>query len=248
MYNFENNEYKSSKFLCVNTVLYQILLNITAPINIKKSIARDERIKELLQFQKLGEDKKLESCINAIEDTECAFMEFYTHGLNTREDNQESERGEKYLRLYGVLNAFYIQMFAIIELMNLFDSSKSKECRTQLQSLKLHDIRNKLGSHTLNYDNNGKKTTLKLSYYTLEKWGESIFIFDENDKSEEINLIDSLNEYNKLSEKWIKHICEKVISRLLVKKTDYKTGIIKNFEYIKNRQFDYIIYTHSRND
>ena len=56
-----------------------------------------------------------------------------------------------YLRLYGVLNAIYLQLGGIIDLMKLFNIREQKQIEKQLKSLEIIEFRNKVGSHTTKY-------------------------------------------------------------------------------------------------
>src|SRR3990167_9402148 len=59
--------------------------------------------------------------------------------------------GEKYLRLYGVLSAAYIQQQAVLKLYALMSCSDPKREKKKFESLQVRVMRHKLASHGLDY-------------------------------------------------------------------------------------------------
>jgi hypothetical protein len=59
--------------------------------------------------------------------------------------------GEKYLRLYGVLSATYIQQQAVLKLFELMNVPNPKGIKAQLDSLEIRQLRHKLASHGTDY-------------------------------------------------------------------------------------------------
>jgi hypothetical protein len=55
------------------------------------------------------------------------------------------------LRLYGVLNAIYIQQESILTLYEKFQVEEIKEARRNFNDLAIMDVRHKIGAHSNNY-------------------------------------------------------------------------------------------------
>lgn len=72
------------------------------------------------------------------------FMEFGIDGPTKYDDT-----GEKYLRLYGLLSAAYIQQQAALKLHNLMNCTKQKEFKRRADQLSIRTLRHQLASHSL---------------------------------------------------------------------------------------------------
>lgn len=72
------------------------------------------------------------------------FMEFGIGGPTKYDDT-----GEKYLRLYGLLSAAYIQQQAALKLHNLMNCTKQKDFKRRADQLSIRALRHQLASHSL---------------------------------------------------------------------------------------------------
>ena len=81
-----------------------------------------------------------------LEDTQLAKSDFYTHGINLHE-SKSAKFGEAYLRMYGIFNACYLQLQALIALTRSLgiDFSKNKA-----NELPVFLFRTYYASHTVN--------------------------------------------------------------------------------------------------
>lgn len=61
--------------------------------------------------------------------------------------------GEKYIRLYGVLNATYIQQQALLNLYRISNTPNLGEAEKLVNSLAVREVRHKLGAHSVDYSN-----------------------------------------------------------------------------------------------
>lgn len=234
---------QSNKFIYTNGVLLGVLRYV--PVKRKEGEDYDENLRKAFKFEKLGGDKTMRSCIDVIEDTEWAIIEFFTNGLCI--EREQIAHGEKYLRLYGILNAVYIQFLAILELMELLKVPDKSSWSKKLKALKVHDVRNKLASHTANFKSGDEITSFKLVHVSLDKWGRSIAIVPDskNEKYEEINLVKIITEYNDQTEILLDLICQKAIKSLFRNDGEHRRWLISHYEYAKNRKFDYSIFKSS---
>jgi len=200
----------------------QILLGILRYTPVKNIYEEEQYRKELtkkLKFEKLTDPDLLRACIDLVEDSQYAIENVYKNGLHKKEE----DLGEMYLRLYGVLNASYLQLGAILDLNRLFNVPNQKAKKEKLKSLKLIEIRNKLASHTTNYNipNSNEIDFYKLSQSTLSKWGGNILIVGK-DNSEEVDIIEILKEFTKEIEMNLEEITKKELFSRKFKKEHFE--------------------------
>jgi hypothetical protein len=226
----------SNKSILADFVLLGILGNVPVKENGKGTY--EERLKKAFKFEIEKGDIKLRSLIDIIEDTECAIADFFAFGLKT----PKGTFGEMYLRLFGILNTIYIQLLAIIELIELFKIPEKKEFTSELKKLKIFEVRNKLGSHVSNYFDNGRSSAFKISRPTLNKWGDEIGIVPDFGDYEEINLLELVKEYNVVSERILINITKKALDSLFPNNSKYKEWLNDRYDFAKNRNFEYTIF------
>lgn len=191
----------------------EILLGILRYVPVKNTSPNEvyyEELRKKLKFENLHDSDLFRACIDLLEDSQNAIEEFYENGLFTK----SKSTGEMYLRLYGVLNACYLQMNSIFDLIRIFKIRNEKEIKSKFKNLKLIEIRNKLGSHTTNYKVSDKEIDFfRLSQSTLSEWGNCIRIVSSKD-SEEIDLLENIKEFTFEIEKTLDEICGKAIGSI----------------------------------
>lgn len=141
----------------------EILLGILRYSNVKTYPTEEEQIKQLtkrLKFENLYDFDLFRACIDQMEDAQYAINEFIENGLCV----EGNKHGEMYLRLYGVLNACYLQVGVVTDLLRLFNFQNQKEIRLKLNELEAIKLRNKIASHTTSYiDRNNNFNYYKVS-------------------------------------------------------------------------------------
>lgn len=214
----------------------EILLGILRYTNVKTNNDEEKYKIELtkkLKFEKQTDPELYRSCIDLIEDTQYAINEVFEHGLITKTEHQ----GEMYLRLYGVLNAYYLQLGAVIDLMRLFNFKNQKEIIKTLKASKIIEVRNKIASHTTSYNipNSNKEIDFfKLAQSTLSKWGNDILIVGKEDH-EEINLIPIMKNFTEAIESILERIVEKELFTRTFKKEHFE-WLEFRYNFIKSKK------------
>ncbi len=89
--------------------------------------------------------------MDVVGDASAAIRNFLQFGLDGPTKYQDV--GERYLRLYGLLSAAYIQQQAILKLFKLMNVPNPKAVKAKLDGLKIRDLRHKLASHSTDYEN-----------------------------------------------------------------------------------------------
>lgn len=99
--------------------------------------------------------------MDVVGDAVLAIQNFLAFSLDgpTKYDNV----GERYLRLYGVLNAAYLQQEAVKKLFLLMQCSTPKDVDKVFADLELRTLRHQVGSHSVDYRVPGKDKEV-LSY------------------------------------------------------------------------------------
>jgi hypothetical protein len=125
--------------------------------------------------------------------------------------------GERYLRLYGLLNATYQQKLAIDNLMEVFKLPKQKEFSKRLTENELLILRNKIGAHPSNYihvkdDSEHKFDVFEISRTDLEI--DRIKLLRNQHKFEEYDLNKAIESFDKLIEEILCELTGKIIKKL----------------------------------
>jgi len=165
------------------------------------------------------------------EDTELAKENFREFGVNG--PIKSSDIGEKYLRLYGILNSLYQQCLASINLIKLFKLDNSKELIKTLKKSNCIELRNKIASHPSNYidDFMTKKVNLyEISRHNLEQ-GKIRLLKNQND-FENYDLNESVDDFNLK----IQGVLSEILKNFLETKFENKGRYFEKFLKIEQTQ------------
>lgn len=168
-----------------------------------------EEIRKKLKFENIGDDIKLRACIDLLEDTQYSIDEFVKNGLYTIDSS--NTLGEKYLRLYGLLNAVYLQKQTVIELIEIFKIPFKSKRTVKFKELKILELRNKIGSHTVNYKEYDKIRSYRLVQFNIDKFATNLMVIGDTKESESFNLFSDLEVYTELLDSNLSDICDKAI-------------------------------------
>ncbi len=166
-------------------------------IDVKKHETAEDYNQKLTKKFKL--DNKfdhyiIEASRYLLEDTEFAINNFIEFGLDGPTKYRNID--ERYLRLYGILNAVNLQKSVPIELIEVFKIGDKKKTKQIFAQLKIIDFRNKVGAHTLDYKDKGRDY-FRLAQSTLKGMGHNILIVGK-DNTERINIIQELDEFKRV--------------------------------------------------
>lgn len=185
-------------------------------------------IKEILKFEHESDWMTICSVLDIIGDTELAksnFREFKIEGP-TKIQNY----GERYLRLYGILNAVYLQHSAIESFLEIVKFPGKTTALKELNQLKILELRNKAGAHTVDYLENirekkPKKNPLQISRGLRDD--SKIVTLDSNNVYHEYDLISLLDDFD-----------DSVENLMLKGSIKFISTVFKNNEKNKNRYLD----------
>jgi hypothetical protein len=198
--------YSTNEILDTYSQAFRDLINV-------KVWSRDKSVREHLRLNKDDDWNFICTAMDITGDAGAAIENFLQFGLDgpTRYD----EIGEKYLRLYGVLNATYIQQAAVLKLYKLTNAPELKEAKNQIESLQIRETRHKLGAHSIDYMDN---TTKRIESYSPVRATLSGFICEyfnnETLSSKRVDLRRCLHEHLKVLIDLMDKIYEKTVNTL----------------------------------
>ncbi|TGM60814.1 hypothetical protein [Leptospira vanthielii] len=192
--------------------------------NFRKSISQKYKLSKLIDW-----DHYL-SVIYLLEDTELAKKNFYDFGISG--PTKYDEMGEKYLRLYGILNAISLQKEAILKLIEIFKINNLKKLSKELSALKIIIFRNIAASHTVNYNSNDGVKSYMLSRITIDK--EKIDFLDEKNQTYHINIINEIENFNDIIIQLLESITEKIINTVYSTEKERKSKYLADLSELRD--------------
>jgi len=205
------------------------------------------KIKKKLKFQHECDILRFRSCIDLIEDTECAITYFSTFGLEKFTKKKIGKNfGEMYLKLYGILNAIYLQLNAIIEIYEICKIPNKKNVVNEFRSHDIFELRNIMGAHTSNFEDksdympiNFSHNSFRITQMQLDAKGNNLHAVDSFGNIREYNLYEIVMSYNTLSEKILYNGCLEYMNRIFCNSISKKTELLTHFELTKFKNYNY---------
>lgn len=154
------------------------------------------------------------------EDTELAKKDYTEFGLQGA--CRHRNIGEKYLRLYGILNALYQQFLALRNLMELFKLERREEFIRTFQESECIKLRNKIAAHSTNYSlerNSRQFDVYEISRPELER--EDLCLVRNQEDFESYDLKLAIDEFDKATQQVLSKILEKFIKKKYKNKGKY---------------------------
>lgn len=197
-------------------------------------------IQRALKLNKAEDWSFMCSSMDIINDSLLGVENFIRFGMNG--PTKYDDLGEKYIRLYGVLNATYIQQQALLNLHRISNTPNLNKAEASVSSLTIRDVRHKLGAHSVDYSNRETSQTesfvpvrLTLGGMRCEYFSNSTLSYSSVDLAialdEHISLINDMYKliYEKLAKTIYKSnqgIYEKLIDELADGKVMREGGIV----------------------
>ncbi len=214
-----------------------------AGIECQGSTNFEQEYMKRLKFQKVTDWKRFRACVDLLDDTEYALFSAFKYQLGDVRNNN-NDIGEKYIRLYGILNAVFLQIGAFREISSLLHFQSKKEIENEFYKLDIYKLRGMAGSHTVDYYHDeetlnankliNKKTSFRIVQVFLKKDGRSINVIDENNVSFKFNLLDILLEYNQIATRLLASMIRHSIENLITKKEQKIEGKRRLEAYLSN--------------
>ncbi|MFA5970778.1 MAG: hypothetical protein WC780_00395 [Lentimicrobiaceae bacterium] len=224
------------------THLLLLLLQI-ADSDSQDSADYEEAYRKRLKFQKQTDWKRFRASVDLLDDTENAIRSAFEFQLGDQRNNND-DFGETYLRLYGVLNAVYLQIGAFKEIAKLLNYPFLKNLNKTFENLEIYKLRGMAGAHTVDYiydaktlkmqEGINKTTSFRIVQMHLEKTGKNIKLLDENNITYDYNLLQILTDYEKIATTILIDLIKHAVKTLVYQKDQKKLILESIEEYILN--------------
>ena len=182
-------------------------------------------IKNALKLNKPEDWSFICSSMDIVNDSLLGLENFIRFGMDG--PTKYDDLGEKYIRLYGALNATYIQQQAILNIYRISNTPDVTDAEKKINALSIRDARHKLGAHSVDYENKQTSQTESFVPVRLTLGGMACEYFNNRTlSSSSIDLSAALHEHLSLMNDMYKSIYEKFV------KTIYKSNQEKYEELI----------------
>lgn len=169
------------------------------------------------------------SSMDIINDSLLGIEHFCKYGVDG--PTKYDDFGEKYIRLYGVLNATYIQQQALLNLHRIANVPNLREIEGQVANLKVREVRNKLGAHSVDYANREAGHTesfvpvrITLSGMRCDYYNNTTF------QHTEVNLKDAIHEHVELMNDMYDAIYRKSVKTIYKSNKDKQVDLLDKID------------------
>ncbi|MCP4969259.1 MAG: hypothetical protein GY932_01540 [Arcobacter sp.] len=216
----------------LNNLHHRILSHFAERDNNKYPDFRTEVMKRF-GFEKIFGWNIMLNAIYLIEDTELAKISFLKFGLQG--PSRYDDVGEKYLRLYGILNSIYQQYLAVSNLLELYKIPNKSKIIAEYKNTRIIELRNKIGAHSANFieDKNSNKKFDVFEVSRDQMNYENILILKNQEDFDKFDLYSDIKIFDKLFMKHLSGIIAKVIKKVFNNHTKFKKELDLINEEIK---------------
>lgn len=159
-----------------------------------KNLKSSKGVKDAIRLNNDKEWSFMCTALDILNDTTLAIDNFLEYGLEGHSDGKDPD--EMYLRLYGILNACYLQQFAIYNLYKICSLQNIDKTLKELNNLKIYELRNKLGAHSNDYKNKEGE----IECYVINRGSLKGYLFEYS------NNYNSTTEWVDLKECLVEHL------------------------------------------
>jgi len=220
------------------------------PLN-RKDDSKDGASKDVLgdiqgqlKLNKKEDWSFITSSLDTITDTCLSIDNFILLGYIGNRDNVDHfcNIGEKYLRLYGALNAFYIQAEAICTLSHRNNLNNPSQIKSDMKLQEIIEARHKIAAHNSNYNNDLKSYNILPK--SLKDYIVGITCNMEESTYHEVCIYDLVIIYLNFTKDVLYNICDKAINTIYRSNQEKLDELISELNDIKdNKEKDIYIYT-----
>lgn len=209
---------------------YRELVNEKAGKAASERESFDDYIKRSLRLNSTDDWGVLCASMDVIDDSLLGIENFLRFGIDG--PTKYGDMGEKYIRLYGALNATYLQQQAVINLFKISNTDSPKSAQEKINSLLIRTIRHKIGAHAVDYENKHEDVTESFVPVRFTLGGMTCSYYNNRTlKQETVNLQEAIVEHLDLMATLYATLYEKSI------RTIYKSNSQK-IELLMRNVFD----------
>jgi hypothetical protein len=182
-------------------------------------------LRKTLRLNKDADWDFLCTAMDIIDDASTAIAHIQRFGLSG--PTKYDDMGERYLRLYGLLSATYIQQQAVLTMYKIMNVPNPGDIKKKLDALEIRVLRHKLAAHSTDYESDDSET-LEAHVPLRFEINDSIvkyMRYTGGFKEITVNMVDSIDAHVKTMVEILDAILEKSIGTL------YKGKENKRVEY-----------------
>ena len=203
---------------------YRELVNEKAGKAISERETFDEFIKRSLKLNSADDWGVLCASMDVIDDSLLGIENFLRFGIDG--PTKYGDMGEKYIRLYGALNATYLQQQAVSNLFKISNTDSPKSAQEKINSLLIRTIRHKIGAHAVDYENKHEDVTESFVPVRFTLGGMACSYYNNRTlKQETVNLQEAIAEHLDLMATLYATLYEKSV-RTIYKSNPDKTELL----------------------
>ena len=224
-----------------NSLLKDILGDFAMKWDPEKSNANFKKdVQKFYGFQNEFGWNILLNAFYVLDDTEFAKESF--NNFSFQGPSRHQDTGERYLRLYGLLNALYQQKIAIENLLEIHKISNKKQIIDSLTNLEITKLRNKIAAHPSNYKPESE-SDYKFDVYEISRpdlMSDKITLLkNQNDFEYLDDFKSSIDEFDAIIINSLSLISVKVITKLF-NNQGKKFELLSKLEKLKNGGFEFL--------
>lgn len=148
--------------------------------------------------------------------------------------------------MYGILNAIYLQLNAIIEIYEICKIPNKKDIISKFRKHKIFELRNIMGAHTSDFEDksdymppNFNRNSFRITQMQLNAKGNNLHAVDSFGNIKEFDLYELVMSYNVLSEKILYDGCSEYMDRIFSTSIIKKTELLTHYELTKFENYNY---------
>lgn len=158
--------------------------------------AGDDSPKALLRLNDDNDWDFICVAMDVVGDASLAIDHFLRFGLDG--PTRYNDTGEKYLRLYGLLSAVYIQEEAALKLYSLMNCPSPKDIKAEFNQLEIRTLRHQLASHSVDFVESKDEKPQAFVPVRMDLGGFSCTVTENRgDQSRTIKLDEAIGEHCK---------------------------------------------------
>jgi uncharacterized protein YutE (UPF0331/DUF86 family) len=184
-------------------------------------------IKKLLRLNSESDWDFLTAAMDIVDDASSAISHVQEFGLGG--PTKYDDIGEKYLRLYGLLSATYIQQQAILTIYRIMNVPNVKAAFHRFEGLDIRSLRHKLSSHGTDYQNRatGKKEAYVPLRLDLGDTNVTSVNHAGSSEHQRVDLTNAIQEHIEVAIDILDGVVAKSIGTILKVKKDKKLFLDK---------------------
>jgi hypothetical protein len=202
---------------------------------ISTKVRSSERaIKELLRLNAESDWDFLTSAMDIVDDASAAIGHVQEYGLDG--PTKYDDLGEKYLRLYGLLSATYIQQQSIGTIYKIMNLPDPKTLRARFDTLEIRALRHKLSSHGTDFldtATGSKQAFVPLRLHLNDSLSITYVNYTASSKHHRVDLAAAIHAHVEMMIDVIDSIIGKSMKTIFQKNSKHKAEIASELDDLR---------------